>query len=113
MRGNTTMKKPTTDHLGNKYPSVKKMCEAYKINEKTFFSRTTRDGYCLEEALGVMPRINNSTIELVVDNNLTIIRSVKANINGYYECMLGGRETILHHDDIIDYFRKNIFNKAT
>ena len=32
-------------HLGNEYSSVKKMCEAYGINEKTFHSRITRNGY--------------------------------------------------------------------
>lgn len=42
--------KPVIDHLGNQFTSIKKMCEHYNINYKTYMSRILR-GWTLEEAL--------------------------------------------------------------
>lgn len=42
--------KNVTDHLGNQFTSIKKMCEYYNINYKTYMSRILR-GWILEEAL--------------------------------------------------------------
>lgn len=102
----TQMKKPITDHLGNHYESIKKMCEMYGINEKTYHSRVNRDNYTLEEALGVMPRIGKHAKAIKIDDKLTIISHI---CEDYYHCFLDDKETILIHSDIVKYFHKNIF----
>lgn len=107
------MKKPITDHLGNEYSSVKKMCEAYGINEKTFHSRITRNGYSLEEALGAIPRLNSWTNEIIVDDKLTICKKEMLHDKTYFECILNGRKVILHRENILDHYRHHIFNQET
>lgn len=101
------MKKPIKDHLGNDYPSTRKMCEIYGINEKTFYSRIIRDGYSLEEALGVIPRISILTKDLVIDSGLTIVKHVSG--KQYFHCIYDNSEAILCYEEIIEYYRKNIF----
>jgi len=44
-------KKEATDHHGNVYPSVEKMCEAYKISYSVFYQRTEVLHWNLEMAL--------------------------------------------------------------
>lgn len=45
------LKKPCFDHLGNKYENVNQMCQAYGINVGTFYGRSRRFGWTLEDAL--------------------------------------------------------------
>jgi len=107
-----SMKKQVKDHLGNEYPSVKKMCEHYGINEKTYRSRVTRNGYSLEEALGVIPRIGSWTKDLKVDDKFTILKCIESsNIQHglYFECILDERDVIYTYDEILEYYRENVF----
>lgn len=45
------MKEPIVDHLGNVFPTKKKMCEAWGIKPDTFYSRIKYKGWSLEKAL--------------------------------------------------------------
>lgn len=57
---NNTEKQEWTDHLGNKYPSLNAMCEAYGITHYTFNSRVRHLGWSVEKAL-TEPTVINST----------------------------------------------------
>ena len=45
--------KAVTDHLGNKYRSIKEMCEEYNIPYRTFMKRMNQYGWDLKAALTI------------------------------------------------------------
>lgn len=53
--------KPCVDHLGNRYPSVKSMCDHYGIKQNTYYTRLSI-GWSIEDALtkNVRHRVENS-----------------------------------------------------
>lgn len=96
------------DHLGKEYASESDMCARYGVERATYRARQN-NGFSKEECLGVIPLINQRVSMVKVDGALTILHSVT---NPYFECVLHQKHTILHHDDIVDYYRKNVLRAA-
>lgn len=58
-------KKSRKDHLGNKYESLKEMCDAYNINESTYWRRIKK-GYSVKDALTKPIRIYNTSLSQTI-----------------------------------------------
>ena len=102
------MEEKVYDHLGKGYDSESNMCSHYGVGLATYKARQN-NGFSKEECLGVIPLINQRISMVKVDDSLMILHSVT---NPYFECVLHQKHTILHHDDIVDYYRKNILRAA-
>ncbi len=72
-----------TDYKGEHYTSVKKMCEAYGVNQGTYYSRLNK-GMTMEQALSVNPvrHQGRPTVE-VTDHKGQTFPSVKAMCDAY------------------------------
>lgn len=96
----------TTDPFGKTYPMLKDMLDAYSIGFSTYNQRT-KNGYSLLEALGVIPLLNNSIKDFVIDNNLTVIENIEENNKDaklFFLCMFKGHEIVMHRNAIINYY---------
>lgn len=112
------------DHLGNKFTSIVEMCAHYGIKFSNFeerlhmcayynsnkdkYNQRRRKGYPVEQCLGLMPIFNQRTKDFEICDNMIIHHNISK--SNYFLCTLAGKEIILHHDDIIDYYRKNILH---
>ena len=86
------------------FSSIRDVCHYNNMAAHVYRNRRKK-GYAIEESIGIIPLIGPMIRNHVVDKSLQVIVNVN---KAYFKCILNGRETILHHDDIIDYYRKNI-----
>lgn len=66
--------KPCYDHLGNKYPNIRSMCEAYETTEKVYWGRV-RIGWSVEKALTTPLQTQPSNSKTITDHKGNIFPS--------------------------------------
>ena len=96
------------DPVGNAFKTIVDMCHHYGITTK-HYEYCMASGYSLEETLGLIPSFHTRTNDVVVDKHLTVIKHID---NGWYSCVKDGFDDIMTHDEIVDYYRKNILKTA-
>mgnify|MGYP003293033231 CR=1 FL=1 len=89
---------------GNCFETIQDMCNHYGITIKSYEHGKAR-GYSLEEILGVIPKFHTKTKDIMIDDHLTIIKHID---EGWYICVKDGLDDIMSHDEIVEYYRKNI-----
>ncbi len=99
-----------TDPLGTTYPMLKDMLEAHNTNITTYLERT-RKGYSMAEALGLLPLINHEAKNIVINENLTMVKPIdncnrnKPGLPEYFLCVYNKHDIILRHDDIVAQYK--------
>lgn len=88
------------------FSSIRNACHHNNMAAHVYRNRRKK-GYTIEESIGIIPLIGPTIRDCIVNEDFQVIENVSA---AYFKCILNGRETILHHDDIIDYYRKNVLH---
>lgn len=102
------------DHKGNKFASLKELCDHYKITQSMYHNSVKRR-WSIIESLKIIPHIHPRIKNADIIPNLRVINHVCDNT---YLVVHNGTETLMHYDEIIrfatEYFRaQNEQNAAT
>lgn len=101
----TGKKNSVYDHLGNAFKTEKELCSYHNV-DRNIYQGCKKHGYSIEQCLGLIPVFNQRTKDFEICDNMVIHHNIAK--SDYFLCTLFGKETILHYDDIVDYYRTHI-----
>ena len=102
-----TKQTTTIDIIGNTFATRKDMCKYWHTTDSAYIYRI-KTGYSQIEALNIIPKLSNKTEQLILTQDLYIIKSINSNTNKskipqYFLCIYDKNEIIFHRDFIIKY----------
>lgn len=86
------------------FSSMRKACSNHDMHIALYCGKRSQ-GYSVEESYGIIKPLNRNVKNYVLFNGLTVQHHIK---DEYFLCTLNNTDSILHHDDIIDYYRQNV-----
>lgn len=95
-------------YFGTSFLSIRQACHHNGMAAHVYRNRRKK-GYSIEESIGIVPLIGKYISNHVINDGLTVQHNI---MQQYFLCIRNGEETIMTHDEIIDYYRQNILEIA-